>query len=89
MSVSEAVRRDIAALRLRAGPVADSALAASALVLAAELDADKNSATSKSMCAKVLRETMDRLAELAPAPEEADQLDELSAARAARRASAT
>lgn len=83
--VVAAVRRDLAAF----GDLADSALGASALALARELDEPGNSATSKSNCAKALIETLDRLRELAPPPEEArDQLDDLSARRAARRAQA-
>jgi hypothetical protein len=63
--------------------LATSGLAALALALAREMD-DDNSATSKSMCAGQLRETLDRLRELAPGAEEADEFDELAAQRAAR-----
>lgn len=86
MSVVAAVERDISAIR-RVDPIlADSALAAAALVLAAELDDQENSATSKSMCARALREAMDRLRELAPAVSEIDRVDELSSRRGKRRA---
>lgn len=83
-TVVAAVKRDLVALRDLAPELADSALAASALVLAAELDAPGNSATSKSMCARALRENLDRLRELAPPVVEEDGVDQLSARRAAR-----
>lgn len=54
-----------------------------ALALAREIDGE-NSATSKSMCAGQLRDTLDRLRELTPADEEADALDELASRRDAR-----
>lgn len=83
-SVTAAVTRDLDAFP---DELANSALAASALALAREMDSP-NSATSKSMCAKALLETMDRLRSLAPVEEEADDLDELSRARRARIAAA-
>lgn len=83
VSVAEAVRRDLQALSRRDELLASSALAASALALAGEMDAD-NSATSKSMCARALQDVLDRLRELAPPVEEGDDLDDLSARRAAR-----
>lgn len=79
-SVHAAVERDLMALP---DDLANSALGASALALAREMDS-QNSATSKSMCAKALLETMDRLRSLAPEREEKDQVDDLSARRAAR-----
>lgn len=82
--VRAAVERDLAELRRWAPKVADSALAASALVLADELDDPGNSATSKSMCARALAEAMDRLRELAPPRQEETRLDQLAAKRAAR-----
>ncbi len=84
VSVVEAVERDLAAMRLRAAEVADSALAASALVLARELDKAKNSATSKSMCARALSETLEDLRELLPPATMKDNLDDLSSRRAKR-----
>lgn len=81
MSVVEATERDVARLP---SALRDSALAASALALAAELDSAGNSATSKSMCAKALLETLDRLRELTPPQEENDQLDQLAERRARR-----
>lgn len=85
MSVSEAIERDIEELRTRDPKLADSALAASARVLAQELDKDRNSATSKSMCARALQDTLEQLRELAPPTEVKDKLDELESRRAARR----
>lgn len=54
------------------------------MALARELDDPDNSATSKSMCANSLRDTLDRMRELLPAEEEADALDDLAARRTAR-----
>lgn len=85
MSVRSAVEAELKALRKRAPDLADSAVAASALVLADELDDTGNSATSKSMCAKALREAMDRLHELAPEKQEATKLVQINARRDARR----
>jgi hypothetical protein len=84
LTVVGAVRGDLAEIKKRDPRLAKSALAASALALARELDSD-TSATSKSMCARALLETMDRLRVLAPAKEERDKVDELSARRDARR----
>jgi hypothetical protein len=83
MSVVDAVQRDLERL---GGDLADSALAASALTLARELDKSGNSATSKSMCAKALMETMDRLRQLAPPKEVRDGVSDIAAARERRRA---
>lgn len=80
-SVVEAVARDLERL---GGDVADSALAATALALAAEIDG-ANSATSKSMCARELRETMALLREQAPPAVVADRIDEVKSARERRR----
>lgn len=52
--------------------------------MARELDAMKNSATSKSMCAKALLDTLDRIRELLPEKEEGDELDDLARKRAER-----
>jgi hypothetical protein len=84
-TVLEAVERDLAEMDSRIS----AALAASARALARELDNKKNSATSKSMCARALIDTLDRLRELAPPKEENDQLDDLTARREARRAGAS
>lgn len=83
VTVAEAVEKDVAALGTL--PAGCEAIVASAYALARELD-EKNSATSKSMCARALREAMDRLRELAPPKQRADALDELSTRRTKRRA---
>lgn len=85
LSVASAVQRDLEELERRLEGIGESGLAATALTLARELDKPKNSATSKSMCAKALREVMDRLLELVPPEEEKDDLDDLAARRAQRR----
>ena len=77
----EAVERDLAAL---GGDLAFSGLALTAKALAREIDEPGNSATSKSMCAARLGETLDRLRELAPPVREANKVDELRARRDAR-----
>jgi hypothetical protein len=85
LTVAGALERDLE----RFGPdLARSTLAASALALARELDDPDNSATSKSMCARALNDTLDRLVELAPDEDEKDALDDLAARRAARRSAA-
>lgn len=85
MSVVEAVDRDLAALREIAPELADSAMAATALALAGEIDRSKNSATSKAMCAKVVIDIFEQLRELAPERgEREDRLVDLTARRAAR-----
>ena len=88
LTVLASVRRDLATIAERSPALATSALAATALALARELDND-NSATSKSMCAKALLDTMDRLRELGPPPKERDGIDDLKDARRARRARST
>lgn len=87
MSAVKAVEKDLKRLRERDKELAESTLAATALAMAHELDG-ANSATSKSMCARVLNETMERLWELAPAEKENDGVDELTARRDARRSAA-
>jgi hypothetical protein len=78
-SVVEALERDLAKIRERDEQVANSALAASAIALAREIEHPFNSATSKSMCAGKLYDAWNRLLELAPPQEEADQVDEYAA----------
>lgn len=78
--VGKAVARDLARMP---ADLAGSGWAASAMALAAEIDAP-NSATSKSMCARALLDTLNRLRELCPAREESDTLDDLASRRAAR-----
>lgn len=82
MTVAAATQRDIDKLAERDSSIATCGLAALALALAREMDED-NSATSKSMCARALAETLDRLQAMAPAEEAADFIDELNARRAA------
>ena len=88
MSVVEGVQRDLARIALTDPNLVESALAMSALALAAEIDAPGNSATAKSMCAKSLLETLDRLRAISPPKPEQDGLDDLSARRAQRLATA-
>lgn len=83
--VAPAIRRELRRLAERDADLAASALAATALTLAKELDDPENSATSKSMCAKALNETMEKLLALAPVEEEKDGLDELTSRREQRR----
>lgn len=83
-SVVAALDRELAELRKRDPKLADSTLAASARVIAGVLDDPKNSATSRSMCARALNETMGRLHELMPAEETKDKLDELKERRKKR-----
>lgn len=86
--VIDATLGEIREIAKRDKPLAESALAASAVALAYEIQNPFNSATSKSMCARELRETMAKLNELAPAVPKKDALDELKARRATRRKSA-
>lgn len=83
-SVVGAVERDLEKIRERDADLAESALAATALALARELDGS-NSATSKSMCAKALNDTMSELRELCPPEREKDAVDELKQLRERRR----
>lgn len=84
LTVTEAVTRDLEKLAVRDPELATSGLAANALQLAREMDS-KSSATSKSMCARALNETMEKLRELAPEEPKRDGIDELTRKREARR----
>lgn len=86
VSVVAAVESDLKEIGSRDSALETCGLAATALALAHDLDDRSNSATSRSMCAKALVDTLDRLWELAPAKDEGSKLDDLSARRAARRA---
>ncbi len=86
LTVVASVKRDLAVIACLDAGLARSGLAASALMLAGELDNRKNSATSKSMCARALAETLERLRALAPDEQKGDHLDDLSSRRDARRA---
>lgn len=81
MSVTEALTAELEALGPRG---ANSTLAAVALSLARALDGDA-SATSKSMCAKSMVDVLRELRSIAPPKQEADNLDDLTARREARR----
>ena len=84
MPAVTAVRRDLRAIAKRDAALARSGIAASVVAMARELDYPWNSATSKSMCARAMREALDRLDEIAPAEEETDALDQLAAQRKQR-----
>ena len=78
-TVLGALDAELKALRVQA-----PALAATARALARELDDPGNSATSKSMCARVLADVLGQLRELAPAEVEEDVVDQLRARRESR-----
>jgi len=78
------VLRDLDAFAKRDPSVRDSARAATALALGRALDNPKASPTSKSMCARALNDTLDRLLELLPPLKEEDGVDKLNAKRAGR-----
>lgn len=84
-TVLAAVDRDIAVIAGRDRSVAGSTLAATVRALARVMDDPDTSATAKSLCAKALRDTLDRLMELAPI-NRSDRLDELARKRERRRA---
>jgi len=84
-TVIDATEAELATLAKRNPEIEGSALAASAVALAYEIQNPYNSATSKSMCARELRETMAKLRELAPEAEREDGIDELGNRREARR----
>jgi hypothetical protein len=84
-SVADSVREYLKDLGDRDEALARSPLATSALALAREMDG-QNSATSKSMCAKALNETLAQLRALAPEETGKDDLDELAERRKQRRA---
>lgn len=86
-TVADSVREYLRKLKQRDAELADGPLACSALALAREMDAN-NSATSKSMCAKALNETLEQLRALAPPVKQEDTIDELSRERDKRRAKA-
>lgn len=81
MSLVEAVERDIGKLP---DDLRESALAELAKTLARELDSSSNSATSKSMNAKALLDTLDKLRELAPAEEKKGLVHDIRSARRGR-----
>jgi hypothetical protein len=83
--VIDATEAELKLIAKRNPGLAGSALAASAVALAYEIQNPYNSATSKSMCARELRETMAKLRELAPEADAEDGIDELGNRREARR----
>jgi hypothetical protein len=85
-TVEGALEQELSLIAKRAPALAVSTVAATARTLARELDNPKNSATSKSMCAKAMYDAIDRLYELAPAENEKDGVDDIAAQREARRA---
>ena len=85
MSAVAAVEKDLDLIRKRDPDLAESALAAAALQMAQELDSFENKGHAKSMCAKELRDTMDRIRDLAPKQKRKDQVDQLAEQRARRR----
>lgn len=86
-TVCEAVRAELDDLERRKSGLGSGALAAAALALAASVDRP-DSTTSQAMCSKELRDTLAALHAMAPAEELRDDLDDLAARRAARRATA-
>jgi hypothetical protein len=76
----EGVEMDLKALPSH---LARSGLAAAALSLARDLDADDTSATARAACVRSLVQVQRELRGLAPAPEEVDKIDELKARREA------
>ena len=59
-------------------------MAATVRSMARAIDDPANSATSKSMCAKVLMDALTTLQAMAPPEQENDKLDDLVARRTAR-----
>jgi hypothetical protein len=88
-AVETALCADLAVIRAASPELADSALAATALAMAREIDKPRNSATSKSMCAARLTDALEQLRALTPPAEESDDVDDLKRRRAERRAAAT
>lgn len=84
MGVVESVQGDIDRLAERMPLVAECAEAALALALASEIDASRNSATSKSMCARALSETMKDLRAMVPPEEKKGALHGIKSGRALR-----
>lgn len=82
-NVVDAIARDIEPMP---GTLSSSAIAAVALALGREIEHPYNSATSKSMCAGRITEIMGELRALCPPERKADSIDDLAAARDARRA---
>ncbi len=88
-AVETALCADLAVIRAASPQLADSALAATALAMAREIDKPRNSATSKSMCAARLTDALEELRALTPPAKESDGVDDLKRRRAERKAAAT
>lgn len=85
MSQVEAVEAWVGRLRERDPDVVFSPLVATARVMAVELDSPDVSATAKSMCGRVLLKVVEQVEAGLPPVAEKGRLDELEAAREARR----
>lgn len=75
--VRAGVEHDLAGIAVREADLVKGGLAATARAMADQIDDPGNSATSKSMCAKALRDCLDQLQALAPREEQPDDLDAL------------
>ena len=80
MSVVEAVERELERIKGLDERLSESPLAMMAVELARQLDGE-NSATSKSLCVKALKECLDALEARAPAERAKDGIDELKSRR--------
>lgn len=86
--MEQAVTDELVRVRKLDKDLASGPLAASALAMARTVDDLANSATSRSMCNRELRECLAELRELMPESREADGVDHLAARRAKRLAAA-
>lgn len=86
--MEQAVTDELARVRELDRNLADGPLAASALAMARTVDDLANSATSRSMCNRELRECLAELRELMPESRGADGVDDLTARREERLAAA-
>ena len=75
-NVLKGLEADLKRLATRKPALLNGALAETARVMAEQLDSD-SSATSKSMCAKQLRDILVDLEALAPAPPKQNNLDKI------------
>ena len=80
----EGVERELKVIRKRDPALADSALAGSAYALARAVDSPQTSATAKAACGKEMRETLARLAALAPEEAKKGRLHDIRSGRADR-----
>lgn len=82
--ISDAIRKEIPAEGFAGWGLGSEAISESALSLARALDNPKTSPNARAFCAKELRETLDRLRELAPSREQRDAIDDLADRRTKR-----